>query len=339
LVIIEIVKEGAGWAPVNHMAHLASQMFDTPAIRVNRNGAGLSKIEFAIRGRTRDLEKPDLLLIAPSPRDIYMLAEVDGWRSSFNRAAAWIVDSFWLERSPSRGAAAKFDKLFVMTGNDAVGYEEKLRIPTSFLPWGTDALGLGGRDEVRSIDLLRMGRQPEGLDDDDLNAAESKRLNINYFGRPPFSAGTLELHRSNMAFYRQSRFVLANSNLVAPKPYTHPTSEYITGRWTDALAAGCVVAGVPPYTDMTLQQQFWPGALLELGSVDRTETFAAVRDALDSWTPEMAANNQRMALARLDWRWRFKEIADYFGHHFPVLDRDLAIIRQQVGTEAQLAKA
>jgi hypothetical protein len=60
---------------------------------------------------------------------------------------------------------------------------------------------------------------------------------------------------------------------------------------------------------------------------------------LDSWTPETAANNQRMALARLDWRWRLKEIADYFGHHFPVLDRDLAIIRQQVGTEAQLAKA
>jgi len=330
LTVIQIARHGPGWAPINYMADLAARSFGTKVVPLKKTRFSLSQLLFSLQERERHADKPDLLLIAPTPRDLLMLGEFEGWRSSFNTAVAWIVDSFWLEQAPPFGIASKFDKIFVMTGNEVEGYQARLKRPTSFLPWGTDALELGlgavkmPAADQKNVDLLRIGRQPTLLDDDEVNARACHDLDMSYLGRPPFSQDMLELHRNNMTYYRRSKFVLASSNLASPKPYTHPTREYVTARWTDALAGGCIVAGVPPYTDYTLKELFWPGALLELDCLDRDRAFATVREGVERWNPEQAYENFCMALERLDWRWRFKEIADFFGHRFPALESDLA---------------
>ena len=333
LVIIQVTRQGPGWTPINYMADLAGRLFGTETVTLPKTRANLAKVRFGLQKRKRNAEKPDLLLIAPTPSDLLMLAEVDGWQEGFNRAAAWIVDSFWLDRVPRFGAADKFDHLFIMTGNEKEAFERRLKRPTTFLPWGADVLdqGLGqagSQGDGKSIDLLRMGRQPLSLGNDVENARASQELGMSYQGRPPFADDTITLHRQNMATYRKTKFVLASSNRAAPVEFTHPKREYVTGRWTDALAAGCVVAGIPPHSDMTCQEYLWPEALLEFPNVDRGQALSTIREALDHWTLELAQQNYRTALERLDWRWRFQEIADYFGHDFPLLEQDLAWLRQ-----------
>ena len=49
-----------------------------------------------------------------------------------------------------------------------------------------------------------------------------------------------------MKILSKTKFALAFSNRVSPEGHTHPEWEYITGRWTDVLASGVSVAGIPP---------------------------------------------------------------------------------------------
>jgi hypothetical protein len=123
----------------------------------------------------------------------------------------------------------------------------------------------------------------------------------------------------------RARFILAFSNAVDRQPYTHPTREYVTGRWMDALAAGAVVCGIPPECDVA-RQSFWPGALLRLGSTDRDAGLHAIRDAVQVWTPEIAVRNYHKALQHLDWRWRLRDLAPFFALDAPLLHRELSLL-------------
>jgi hypothetical protein len=52
--------------------------------------------------------------------------------------------------------------------------------------------------------------------------------------------------------------------------------------------------------------------------------------ALEEWTPDMAVRNHRMALARLDWRWRFKVIADACGTRAERLASELGQLQERI---------
>jgi hypothetical protein len=113
---------------------------------------------------------------------------------------------------------------------------------------------------------------------------------------------------SLMRCLSRAKFTLAFSNAVSPASYTHPTREYLTGRWTDSLASGAVVAGIAPKFDGSAEL-LWKGATLELGTTDRVQGIEQLRTAVSSWNPQVARDNYRRALEGLDWRWRFQELA------------------------------
>ena len=119
-----------------------------------------------------------------------------------------------------------------------------------------------------------------------------------------------------------AKFALAFSNAVSPAPYTHPTREYLTGRWTDSLASGAVVAGIAPRC-AAADELLWPGATLELASTDLAAGVQELAEAVRRWTPEVARESHRRALERLDWRWRFRELADALNVGSERLDAEL----------------
>jgi hypothetical protein len=119
---------------------------------------------------------------------------------------------------------------------------------------------------------------------------------------------------------------LAFSNAVSPAPYTHPTREYLTGRWTDALACGAVVAGIAPACAATAEL-LWPGATLELDTVDRAQGIRRIAAAVSGWAPQTASDNHRKALERLDWRWRFQELAASLSIESERLDAEIHALR------------
>lgn len=109
-----------------------------------------------------------------------------------------------------------------------------------------------------------------------------------------------------------AKFTLSFSNRVSPAPYTHPTHEYLTARWTDALASGAIVAGVAPRCAAT-NELLWPEALLDLGTVDRRRGLEIIAEATSAWAPARAQLNYRRGLERFDWRWRFQQLARTVG--------------------------
>jgi hypothetical protein len=183
-----------------------------------------------------------------------------------------------------------------------------LRAPVDWLPWGSDVLNLGSSNAERQLDLVRFGRQPKDWDDDQVSARACQSLGLAFHGRPPSFSDATENERGLMGMLSQTKFALAFSNRANPTMQTHPVREYITGRWTDALASGASVAGIPPRSE-SVQSLLWPEALLDIGTIGRDEGLKVISLAVREWTAERARLNYVKSLEVFDWRWRFKTLA------------------------------
>jgi hypothetical protein len=318
-------NHGAGWQPIIHLVSLLSRLLGA---EVQEIGSGVGS---AVRRMTRAV-----LPVRPTGEDvvIYLVfhprhIQVAVGDPAFDQPAAlrilWIVDSFWTEDASAR-LLRNFDRVVYMQSADAGFYETASGGKALCAPWGADVLDLGGEGGVRDMDILRIGRQPDAWDDDARTAAAAAPLGLRFHGRPPLDTP----YESLMDYYRRSRFVVAFSNLAAPAPHTHPTKAYFTGRWTDALANGAVVAGVHPVEDAGLADSLWDGALLSFDRIDLGENLAALARAAAAWTPEVARHNHLRALERLDWRWRLRDLAKWIGLSAPALDDDLGRLADRV---------
>jgi hypothetical protein len=315
MLIVNCVPDEMGWNPIQHLVVLASRLLEAETITVDEYPRSfLRQLSLALRCRRGTAATETCLLICAGPGDIARVVSVEGWRGRFRHLAAWVIDSFWLEFIPKAVRLRNpFDHYFVTRQEDAADWKRITGVPTTWLPWGADALDLGSDGADRPWDLARLGRQPPEWDDDASNGDAARALGLGYHGRLPSDGLTaLEVQRQVMGLYAASKYLLAFSNAANPTRWTHPTRQYLTGRWVDALAGGSTVAGVAPRGE-DAERLLWPGATLELGSVRRQEGLQVLSDALRSWTPAKAAHNNLMALERLDWRWRLKVIADTLG--------------------------
>jgi hypothetical protein len=321
-----------GYHCMYHMAQLAAELFDGDLIVLDTKPATTIEKFSALLPRPRS--GVACLFICPAPGRLDDLLLIKGWRNRYSRLVAWVFDSFWTDHvSRVMRLARVFDHVFVTEPEDVDQWRRMVRVPVDWLPWGSDVLRLGSREPKRHIDLLRFGRQPGAWDDDQSSEARCHSLGLAFQGRPPVLGDATESHCSLMRFLSQAKLTLAFSNRVSPSGATHPHREYITGRWTDALSAGSVVAGIPPNSE-SIRQLFWPEALLDLGTVDQREGLKIIAHAVDKWVPETAKRNYRRSLERLDWRWRFKRIAEVLGLVSPRLDNELAGLKEILGADA-----
>jgi hypothetical protein len=196
------------------------------------------------------------------------------------------------------------------------------------LNWGADVLGRQIHPASRPIDVQRIGRQPLLWDNDDVTRQRLAAACMTFAGRPPMRDNPYDNQQEVYRTYKKAKFVLAHSNLVDQTRYTHKTKEYVTGRWTDALACGCSLAGVQPRSDNTFRDLLWPEATLDFGRIDPDHNIAALREAVIDWTPEKARHNYLMSLSCLDWRHSLKKIADKVSINSDVLNSELSQIDQ-----------
>lgn len=310
-----------GYHCVYYMARLAAELLNGELVVLRHRDIAL--IDKVMTVLPRSDHGMDCLLICPSPADMSSILQIENWRRKYRTLIAWVFDSFWTENIPKFARWTRvFDHVCVTEQEDIDTWRKMVHCPVEWLPWGSDVLRLGSDNPSRHFDLLRFGRQPVTWDDDVTTASQCDARGIVFRGRPPELEDASESELSLMGFVRNTRFTLAFSNRVSPNPQTHPTREYITGRWTDALAAGATVAGIPPCSG-SVTSLLWPEALLDLGTVDQPDGLEVLASALRKWTPAQARLNYLKSLERLDWRWRFKRIADLLGVHSPQLDKEL----------------
>ena len=304
--IIYVDPASPGYRPVSYMANLAAELLEAKLIFLNRDSLTPFQKLGALLPRRR--EGSSGVLICPSPYDLLAIISIPGWRKRYRRLVAWVFDSFWTEHLPRMLRFSRiFDYVFVTELEDLATWRTVFRAPVDWLPWGSDVLRLGSCNATRPFDLVRLGRQPPTWEDDVSTEAICNSMNLRFQGRPPIIKEPISGQRTLLDVLTQTKFTLSFSNLVSPGPQTHRSRTYITGRWTDALAAGAVVAGVAPRSNTT-QALLWKHALLDIGTVDRTEGLQAISAAARNWTSVRAKENYVESLRRLDWRWRFQTL-------------------------------
>ena len=325
-----------GWGPIEHFAHLAARLLALNLQRPTLQGTSrLSNLRQTFT-RSRRGPSPGVIYLAKSPGEVKSLMALDDFDHPRRFRALWIVDSFWTEWAPSARLMRHFDLVVYMQKGEADFYERLAPGRTLHLGWGADVLDLGSSAAERPVDVLRVGRQPPEWDDDPRSLSVCNAAGLQFAGRPPFlpedptdpSLG----HRDLCRYYGQAKFVIAHSNLAAPAPYTHPLKEYVTGRWTDALAAGAVIAGVQPFGDPSAEDLLWPGATLDFDRIDLSHNVAALQEAAASWSPFIAQYNHHQALRKLDWRWRIKTLAECLDLGGPKLTSELARLETAAST-------
>jgi hypothetical protein len=329
--VIYVDPGSPGYHLVQYMARLSAELLNGELVVLHsRSLTVIEKLGGLLARKKRGMP---CLLICPGPSALAAILQIRNWRKRYGRLVAWVFDSFWTDTIPRFGRmAGVFDHVFVTEKEDLPAWTRMISAPVEWLPWGADVLRLGSANPQRRLDLLRIGRQPSEWEDDASNALECESRNIRFQGRPPTLTDATDNQRSLMELLRDSKFTLAFSNLVAATDYTHPLREYITGRWTDALAAGATVAGIPPRSD-SVRSLLWAEALLDLGTAGRAEGLEVIARAVREWTPMRARVNYLKSLERLDWRWRFKEIARALGVRAPLLDAELTRIGQIVNSD------
>jgi hypothetical protein len=327
LKVVYGTPTGWGWHPVTHMVRLLAELLGAELVTVSTNRpANVVRRCAALSPRRRG--HGICLVVAAAPGHLNTLLTGWYWLRGHGHVAGWVIDSFWVERIPYVARhSGHFDQLFVTDKEVVDSWRAATGVPVSWLPWGSDVLRLGSSNDDRPIDLQRLGRQPPAWENDAKTRRACEAAGLHFEGRPPVDRDATAGQASLMTRLSRAKFTLSFSNAVNPAGYTHPTRQYLTGRWTDALASGAVVAGIRPECAAT-DSLLWPGATLDLDTVELSQGIRRIVDAVSCWHPQIARDNHRKALERLDWRWRFRELAHALGVTSERLDAELEAVRK-----------
>ena len=336
LDVVHYVSPSAdgGWGPVTHAARLAARLFgadlmsDHPASvysRAWRAGA-------LVRRPRRDGVR---LSILANPGHLASLRPPSVRARRYAVEAVWIFDAFWDEWLPRFARRpGGFDVLFVTDRELVPVYEKATGVPVHWVPWGTDTQDPAGLTENRLTDVLRVGRQPAGWDDDAASAKVFDRAGLTFEGRPAYGPDHVATRDALMAALSRARMTMAWSNAHSPARYTHPTREYISGRWTDAMSRGTQVLGIPP--DCAAAELLPVEGLVIPESTSEADVVEAAAAAAQSWTTDVPRRIRAHAVAHLDWRHRFDTIRRVLGLHAPLLEAELArIARSPSGSDSR----
>jgi hypothetical protein len=263
---------GTGWGPITELALLAARLFraDLRPVKSAR-ASGLNLVRHQILGapgrRKRDRAA---LLIAPTLWYVQDFVREPDLLGQYSQIATYVCDSMNTETFNRPGVLRHFDLVARMQPHDDDVYRTWVGDRSIYAPFGTNALDRGGWHGARDLDVLRVGRQPPSWENDAQSAIKAEAAGLTFQGRPPQVTGHEDAAQSLSGFYRRAKFTVAHTNLVASHHATHPTKEYFTARWTDALSCGAVVAGVQPKGICAGANTLWPEGLIELD-----DTYAA----------------------------------------------------------------
>lgn len=312
-----------GWHPVTHMVELLAELSGARVTRVPYRAEARLADKLAGMAPLRRRGAEDLLLVCPAPGHLQALTKAPGWRSGYRSVSAWIIDSWWDDRIPrvARGQG-KFDRIFISEPENLDRWLQITGAEVSHLPVGSDVLGNGvDASRARPVDVLRVGRMAPAWENDDVVGAACRERGLTFEGRPPMVRGASPAMQTLWHREGRAKFVLAFSNSVSQADYTHPTAEYFTPRWADALACGATTVGQLPRS--ATSRSLWDGAAIDVPVDDLSTSIDYLMQLASDWTPATALRNRSGALLVLDWRHRFNVVAQTLGVSWPSLTAEL----------------
>ena len=284
-----------------------------------------------------------LLVVARTPSDLRMLYDVKHARKRFRNIAGYVIDSYFVEDFPA--ATKEYDHIFSTTEEGAVEARTRFGIPSSVLRQGIDCLSWACVSGDRSIDLIGFGRQPPSYHKQFQQAFHNPQSALIYLHSPIGAAAgdDVWIERPMMLkLLQRSKMSLAFHLSVEPQNARPRAASFVTSRWFESLASGCVVVGRRPPGQMSEELFSWKNALIEL-SDDPGESAAMIAVlASDAKFLEATRVQNVIEMCYLhDWRYRIRDIYQHFGLQQPLplqdslvlLDRLIEKLKLDAGTD------
>lgn len=322
-----------GWGPITTLTRLIARLWQSEPRFIHPAKPYGTVTKLVSQLPRRRANYGPLLIVAAHPGDLLALARASTLLRGFSAVHAWIIDSFWHERIPLFARRTRtIDRVWITDYELVDYYADTMRVPCGWAPWGSDALALARLTPIpRTVDVLRLGRQPAAWHDDDQNRAFLETSGLSYQGIFPSHPDGVVNHRAVLNQLRRARVALVSSNLASPADYTHATRDYITARFTDAVACGTLLAGQFPTCHAA---QLIPQlARVQLDIRTREAGIAAIEAGIERWSLPLAAALQAHALRQLDWRHRIRNITREMQIDSPALQTELAEIDRQAASK------
>lgn len=313
---------GRGWATVELLARLTAHLLDAELVTLATRPR-IDRVRRATGSLPRRRSRSTCIVIAPQPAHLGSLLGADYLLRGYDRVVGWVIDSFLDDRIPRMAQhRGHYDQLFITDVELVDTWAERTGADTRWLPFGSNVLDQPVLPRERPVDLLRVGRQPEAWDDNEVTARAAARHGLSFSAGPPLDPDPQRNQAALLGAMRGAKLTLSFTNLVSPAVYTHPTRDYVTGRWTDALGSGAAVAGIAPRCEAGRRMLPEEG-LVRLPDTALETGLAVIADAVAAWTPERADAIHLAALSTLDWRLRLVELAEAAGLSAPRLDDEM----------------
>ena len=273
-----------------------------------------------------------LLIVARSPADLRALYSVKEWRGRFRYVVGYVIDAYHLDGFSC--ATRSFDHIFTTTQAGAELVRTRYGVSSSVLRTGFDCLNWSSTSEDRSIDLLGFGRQPQSVHCHFQRAFHRHDTSFLYLHSPigaTYGPAVWTERPMMLKLMQKAKLSLAFHLLVEPQG-GRPVSMFLTSRWLESLAAGCVVVGRRPEGEMTDAMLNWADATIELPDDMSACTGLLKELAADSALLRRMRHRNVFEMCRQhDWRYRIRDILEHFGLPLPSkLHLDLVALDRKV---------
>lgn len=333
----------AGWVAVDEFEDLFNRLCGArilcPQHRTLLRGP-LGKAQRRLLGlfhRLNDIDaKAELLLvIARTPSDLRMLYSLADARKRFRRIAGYVIDSYFIEGFES--SAKDYDHIFSTTQEGADLVRRRFGVSSSVLRQGFDCLAWANIDPARSIDLIGFGRQPASYHREFQRSFHANRSNILYLHSPigaKDGSAVWEERPMMLKLLQRSKMSLAFNLLVEPQDARPRAASFVTSRWFESLAAGCIVIGKRPLGEMAAEMFAWPNALVELPDAPSEAAELIKTLAFDAkFLKKTRTRNVIEMCHQHDWRYRIRDIYEHFHLSLPDYLKEEIIALQKLANQ------
>jgi hypothetical protein len=256
-------------------------------------------------------------VILANPEKVLNIDSIRNWRKRSKKAVCYLVEAWqtYIDQGwkPLLEFLKEFDHIFLGVHHAVETVAKITGRPCSYLPPGVDAIKFCPYPAVpeRSVDISYIGRRSPITHQALLSLAEQGVYNYYYdtvMGDYFYVSNPSE-HRTLLANQlKRSRYFVANRANVNQPEKTGGKQE-IGYRFMEGVAAGTVMIGEPPTTEIFKTHFDWDNAVIKVpfDSPNIGEILQEL-DAQPQYLEEIRRNNVVNALLRHDWLYRWQEI-------------------------------
>lgn len=306
---------------------------------------GVTKIDFP--KPTSISHQQILIIVVFTVWDCKLLNHMPkNWKKRFDVVVAYVFDAAYpvydfatkLKIANSRLASnlKVLDCLFIPMTGCIQELNETFKIPIVTIPMAADVSKFGSNKHDRWIDVMGYGRQ---------FAPHSQILENTYndpaYNRIYYYTSHMHIQRiHNVNEHRRLFWKLLNNSQIslAYDVLTTPCEQFflsfVSQRWFECLAAGCMIIGRRPVCPEANDLLNWEDATIEVPD-DPNSLIPFIEDLLNDKERLQSVQNRNYlnALGRHDWRYRIADMLNYLGLKQPIpLQRSVATLQEKYET-------